>query len=231
MHVGSDADISTDLALPSCLPSERGGWAEMSTATKMNSTSVCLTLWSCYPSCPALLISCHSRAKSCIHDLVSITPDIREVAHDVSTLSLVKPRRLKKSYTDSTIRFSAEITGTIIVQCIPVLRPFLQEVHAAISSRTFGHSSANAKTTVSQNKYDPSAGTYSVTVTTIAAEKAAQKGSKADAFGPHGQVTQEFDFQLEPRPSSRGPSRDPSDEFELPIQKTHSGWSPVNSRE
>ncbi|KAI7778409.1 hypothetical protein LA080_002179 [Diaporthe eres] len=123
----------------------------------------------------------------------------------------------------SMIWFSAEITGTIIVQCIPVLRPFLQEVHAAISSRTFGHSSSNAKTIVSQNKFDPSAGTYSVTVTTIAAEKAAQKGSNVDTFGTRGRVSQEF----QPQPSPRGPS----EEFELPIQKTSSGWSPVNSRE
>lgn len=153
----------------------------------------------------------------------------------------------KKPYTDITFRFSAEITGTIIVQCIPVLRPFLQEVHAAISSKTFGtcaRSSDNAKMTVSRNKFDPSGGTYSVTVTTIAAEKsAAQKGANSDSFGNHGQGFQDFDFELQPStqapsqaPSpgpSRGPSRDPSDEFELPIQNTNSNskWSPVNSRE
>lgn len=133
----------------------------------------------------------------------------------------------------SMIWFSAEITGTIIVQCIPVLRPFLQEVHAAISSKTFtfARSSQNAKTTISQNKFDPSAGTYSVTVTTVTAEKsAAQKG---ESYVPRGQVSQEFDFELQP--STRGPpvSRDMSDEFELPIQNTNSntGWSPVNTRQ
>lgn len=125
------------------------------------------------------------------------------------------------------IWFSAEITGTIIVQCIPVLRPFLQEVHAAISQRTFGQS--NAKTTVSNNKFDPSAGTYSVTVTTITAEKAAaQKGSNVDNSGARGQVSQDFDFQLQPL----SPARKPSSDFELPIQNTNNtGWSPVNSRQ
>lgn len=141
-------------------------------------------------------------------------------------------------YTDIAFRFSAEITGTIIVQCIPVLRPFLQEVHAAISSKTFGtfaRSSENAKTTVSNNKFDPSGGTYSVTVTTIGAEKsAAQRGMNGDNYGNGIQVSQEFDFELQPasRNPAPSPSRDTSDEFELPIQNTSSntGWSPVNSR-
>lgn len=125
--------------------------------------------------------------------------------------------------TDNKNRFSAEITGTIIVQCIPVLRPFLQEVHAAISSRTFGHSQATAKTTVSQHKFDPSAGTYSVTVTSVAAEKAAaQKRLSVDTSRAQGQVSEDF----QPRPVSRGLSNDFN--FDLPIQNPHTGWTPVN---
>lgn len=174
------------------------------------------------------------RAKSNVYDMVSITPPwhsevffnppacgtrcVNTAFREVSTS--------KNRFTDSDVRFSAEITGTIIVQCIPVLRPFLQEVHAAISSRTFGHSSSNAKTTVSRNKFDPSGGTYSVTVTTIAAEKAAQKGSNVDTYGARSRASREY----RPQPPSPGSS----EEFELPIQNTNStnsGWSPVNSRE
>lgn len=36
---------------------------------------------------------------------------------------------------DTTRRYSSEITGTIIVQCIPILRPILREFTASITSR------------------------------------------------------------------------------------------------
>lgn len=183
--------------------------------------------------CFSSLMPLSFRAKSNVYDMVSITPGHSEVFFDPPSCG---PRRVntvfreistsENRFTDSDVRFSAEITGTIIVQCIPVLRPFLQEVHAAISSRTFGHSSSNAKTTVSRNKFDPSAGTYSVTVTTMGAEKAAQKGSNVDTFGARSRASREY----RPQPPSPGSS----EEFELPIQNTNStnsGWSPVNSRE
>lgn len=181
-------------------------------------------------SCFSSLMPMSFRAKSNVYDMVSITPGHSKVFFGppacgpqcVNTV-FSEVSKSKNWFTDSDVRFSAEITGTIIVQCIPVLRPFLQEVHAAISSRTFGHSSSNPKTTISRNKFDPSAGTYSVTVTTIGAEKAGQKGSNVDNFGTRGRVSREY----RPQPPSPGSA----EEFELPIQNTNSGWSPVNSRE
>jgi hypothetical protein len=35
----------------------------------------------------------------------------------------------------SQIWYSSEITGTIIVQCIPILRPILREIHTALTSK------------------------------------------------------------------------------------------------
>lgn len=35
----------------------------------------------------------------------------------------------------SNIWYSSEVAGTILVQCIPVLRPFLLEVHTTLTSR------------------------------------------------------------------------------------------------
>lgn len=32
-------------------------------------------------------------------------------------------------------RYSAEVAGTIIVQCIPVLRPFVKDLHTSLTSR------------------------------------------------------------------------------------------------
>lgn len=35
----------------------------------------------------------------------------------------------------SEIWYSAEVAGTIIVQCIPVLRPFIKDLHTSLTSR------------------------------------------------------------------------------------------------
>lgn len=35
----------------------------------------------------------------------------------------------------SQIWYSAEVTGTIIVQCVPVLRPFLKDLHTSFTSK------------------------------------------------------------------------------------------------
>jgi hypothetical protein len=40
----------------------------------------------------------------------------------------------------SNIWFSSEVAGTIMVQCIPVLRPFLREVHNSLTSQKLGDS-------------------------------------------------------------------------------------------
>lgn len=37
--------------------------------------------------------------------------------------------------TLSLSRYSAEVAGTIIVQCIPVLRPFVKDLHNSLTSR------------------------------------------------------------------------------------------------
>lgn len=38
----------------------------------------------------------------------------------------------------SNIWYSSEIVGTIIVQCIPVLRPFLRDIKTSLTSRRLG---------------------------------------------------------------------------------------------
>lgn len=38
----------------------------------------------------------------------------------------------------SNIWYSSEITGTIIVQCIPVLRPLVQDIHTSLRSKRLG---------------------------------------------------------------------------------------------
>jgi hypothetical protein len=35
----------------------------------------------------------------------------------------------------SNVWYSSEVAGTIMVQCIPVLRPFLKEVHTSLTSK------------------------------------------------------------------------------------------------
>ncbi|PVH76495.1 hypothetical protein DL98DRAFT_574387 [Cadophora sp. DSE1049] len=43
----------------------------------------------------------------------------------------------------SNIWYSAEVAGTIIVQCIPILRPFLRDIKTSMSSKRIGDSSLN----------------------------------------------------------------------------------------
>lgn len=43
----------------------------------------------------------------------------------------------------SNIWYSAEVAGTIIVQCIPILRPFLRDIKTSLSSKRMGDSSLN----------------------------------------------------------------------------------------
>jgi hypothetical protein len=38
----------------------------------------------------------------------------------------------------SSIWYSSEVAGTIIVQCIPILRPFLRDIHTSLTSRKIG---------------------------------------------------------------------------------------------
>ncbi|ORY64783.1 uncharacterized protein BCR38DRAFT_390532 [Pseudomassariella vexata] len=46
----------------------------------------------------------------------------------------------------SMVWYSAEICGTIIVQCIPILRPFLREIHSSLTSRKLGDTEAGRTT-------------------------------------------------------------------------------------
>lgn len=50
----------------------------------------------------------------------------------------------------SNIWYSSEIVGTIIVQCIPVLRPLIRDIHTSLTSRRLG-STVNA--TARRSKY------------------------------------------------------------------------------
>ncbi|KAM0332293.1 hypothetical protein ACHAQA_002569 [Verticillium albo-atrum] len=46
----------------------------------------------------------------------------------------------------SQVWYSSEITGTIIVQCIPILRPILRDIHATLTSKRL-NSTADARST------------------------------------------------------------------------------------
>ncbi|VUC20987.1 unnamed protein product [Clonostachys rosea] len=48
----------------------------------------------------------------------------------------------------SQVWYSSEITGTIIVQCIPVLRPILQEFQSSIRSKTFNSTTTGRRSTI-----------------------------------------------------------------------------------
>ena len=43
----------------------------------------------------------------------------------------------------SNIWYSSEVTGTIIVQCIPVLRPLLKEISSTLRSKRLGSSTGD----------------------------------------------------------------------------------------
>lgn len=65
-------------------------------------------------------------------------------------------------------RYSAEVAGTIIVQCVPVLRPFVKDLHNSITSRKLaatepsntwhGSTLIDKKTTVSVTSGDEEMG-------------------------------------------------------------------------
>ncbi|KAK2063183.1 hypothetical protein LY76DRAFT_680909 [Colletotrichum caudatum] len=52
----------------------------------------------------------------------------------------------------SQIWYSSEITGTIIVQCIPVFRPILREIHTSLTSKRLGSSTADGRSTAFGSK-------------------------------------------------------------------------------
>ncbi|OHE97026.1 hypothetical protein CORC01_07635 [Colletotrichum orchidophilum] len=47
----------------------------------------------------------------------------------------------------SQVWYSSEITGTIIVQCIPILRPILREIHTSLTSKRLGSTAGGQSTT------------------------------------------------------------------------------------
>ena len=44
--------------------------------------------------------------------------------------------------------YSAEVAGTIIVQCIPILRPFLRDMHTTLTSKRLSDTEAGQTGTV-----------------------------------------------------------------------------------
>ncbi|KAK1982334.1 hypothetical protein LZ30DRAFT_781383 [Colletotrichum cereale] len=52
----------------------------------------------------------------------------------------------------SQIWYSSEITGTIIVQCIPILRPILREIHTTLTSKRLGSSTTDGRSTTFGSK-------------------------------------------------------------------------------
>ncbi|EFQ35169.1 hypothetical protein CGRA01v4_01313 [Colletotrichum graminicola] len=52
----------------------------------------------------------------------------------------------------SQVWYSSEITGTIIVQCIPILRPILREIHTSLTSKKLGSSTTDRRSTAFGSK-------------------------------------------------------------------------------
>ncbi|KAK1593562.1 uncharacterized protein LY79DRAFT_669107 [Colletotrichum navitas] len=52
----------------------------------------------------------------------------------------------------SQVWYSSEITGTIIVQCIPILRPIIREIHTSLTSKRLGSSTADGRSTTFGSK-------------------------------------------------------------------------------
>lgn len=49
-------------------------------------------------------------------------------------------------------RYSSEVTGTIIVQCIPILRPILREIHTSLTSKRLESTTADGRSTTFGSK-------------------------------------------------------------------------------
>lgn len=64
-----------------------------------------------------------------VSDLVRAPQDFPGVVTSEATLP--SPSALKLILS----RYSAEVAGTIIVQCVPVLRPFVKDLHTTMTSR------------------------------------------------------------------------------------------------
>lgn len=54
----------------------------------------------------------------------------------------------------SNIWYSSEIAGTIIVQCIPILRPLIRDIHTSLTSKRLA-STTDARSTARRSKGDP----------------------------------------------------------------------------
>ncbi|KAH6999262.1 hypothetical protein BKA56DRAFT_469408 [Ilyonectria sp. MPI-CAGE-AT-0026] len=68
----------------------------------------------------------------------------KENSHDKDQILL---SLYMQSLMSGACRYSSEIAGTIIVQCIPILRPILRDIHISLTSRKLG-STADGRSTI-----------------------------------------------------------------------------------
>ena len=53
----------------------------------------------------------------------------------------------------SNIWYSSEVAGTIIVQCIPILRPFIREIHTSLTSKKLGSTTGDTYSVTPRSKF------------------------------------------------------------------------------
>ncbi|KAF1359681.1 hypothetical protein EJ07DRAFT_118704 [Lizonia empirigonia] len=106
----------------------------------------------------------------------------------------------------SNIWYSSEVVGTIIVQCIPVLRPLIRDIHTSMTSKKL---SSDGEDTTARRSKMPTNYTNSNRNTRAhsdAKEHTISDDASPDSWDNQGIYTKhDFDFELTNLESKRGP--------------------------
>lgn len=96
----------------------------------------------------------------------------------------------------SNIWYSSEIVGTIIVQCIPVLRPLLRDIRTSMTSRKLASTNDN---TLRRSKIPPTIGSHGHHRAHIYSDAkdtySDRSGEEQDSWDNRG-IYQKTDFEL-----------------------------------
>ncbi|KAH9866025.1 hypothetical protein J1614_008589 [Plenodomus biglobosus] len=117
----------------------------------------------------------------------------------------------------SNIWYSSEIVGTIIVQCIPVLRPLLRDIHTTLTSRRLGSTVNNTARRSKLPAFGPTIGSkpshrahiYSDAGDEFSDTKSDQYGDSWDTQG----IYQRKDFELTTMEVKSPGDKDARDDF------------------
>lgn len=97
----------------------------------------------------------------------------------------------------SNIWYSSEIVGTIIVQCIPVLRPLLRDMHTSLTSKKLPSVQDNPTTRASKHKNPETFGqsSHKAHIYSNARSTYHDNDDMADSWDNQG-IYQKMDFEL-----------------------------------